>query len=135
MQQQTKSIVPATDFDLWQDGEITDDEFLEKTTNRLMAVQDSLEPLAETEKILKGHISLVVERQGGRASLPGIASFVNTAPALTVTYDAQQVDRLVAELTTEGHFELAQRLTACRKKGSRAGYLRITKAKGAPAAD
>jgi hypothetical protein len=126
-----KSIIPATDFDKWQDGELTDQHFLEASSRRLANLQDSLEPLQETEKVIKNQISLVVERLGGKANVPGFASFVITEPGQTVSYDSQKLDRLVAALISEGETALAQNITACRKVGSRVGYLRITKARAA----
>jgi hypothetical protein len=121
--------LPATDYDLWQDGELRDQEFLDRAARRLASLQDNLEPLQATEKIIRSHISIVVDRMGGKANVPGFASFVITEAGLTVTYDSSRLDKLVAALISEGNIEMAQRLTACRKEGSRSGSLRITKAR------
>jgi hypothetical protein len=121
--------ITPTDFDLWQDGELTDQEFLEKSAQALANLQDSLEPQLAVEKLLRGHISIVVERMGGKAAVPGFASFVITEASQTVSYDNKKLDRLVAELVSGGYDELARQITACRSTGSRSGSLRITRAK------
>lgn len=122
-------IIPTTTFKQYQEGDITPQHALEAIARQLDSLQDQLAPLQETEKVLRQHASEIVEYLGGKADVAGFGSFTITAPSQTVSYDSKELDRLVASLINQGDVELARLIASCRKEGSRAGALRISRAK------
>lgn len=116
-------------YQLYQEGEIGAQQALDYIARQLDSIADSLGPLEEAQKQLRNQAGEIVERLGGKAEVAGFGSFAITAPSVTVTYDNKLMDRLVAALTGEGQTEVARRITACRREGSRAGSLRISRVK------
>lgn len=118
-----------TTFEKWEAGELSAEDALEQLSASLDSLEDRLEPLSHMKEELRNQIGLVVNHLGGKAEIRGWGRFEITAPARTTSYDARQLDALVAQLVEEGNVEMAQQITQCRKEGSRAGGLRITRAK------
>jgi hypothetical protein len=122
-------IIPTTTFKQYQEGEITPQHALDQIARQLDSLQDQIEPLQATEKILRQQASEITEALGGKADVDGFGTFTITAPSQTVSYDSKEMDRLVARLISQGDTGLAQMITNTRKEGSRAGSLRINRTK------
>jgi hypothetical protein len=82
-----------------------------------------------TEKVLRQQASEIVDYLGGKADVAGFGTFTITAPSQTIQYDSKELDRLVVHLISSGYEELAKQITSCRKESSRAGSLRINRAR------
>jgi hypothetical protein len=122
-------IIPTTTFKQYQEGEITPQYALDQIARQLDSLQDQIEPLNATEKVLRQQASEIVDYLGGKADVAGFGTFTITAPSQTIQYDSKELDRLVVNLIQAGYEELAKQITHCRKEGSRAGSLRINRAK------
>jgi hypothetical protein len=116
-------------FEKFKDGEITGQVALDQIARHLDLIQDNLEPLQATEKVLRQQASEIVDYLGGKADVAGFGTFTITAPSQTIQYDSKELDRLVVHLISGGYEELAKQITSCRKESSRAGSLRINRAK------
>jgi chromosome segregation ATPase len=119
-----------TTYDRWQEGDIQAEEALAQLCQSLDSLEDRLEPLQQQKDTLRTQISEVVEHLGGRAELDWFGSLQITSPTITVSYDREALDALVARLTAEGQASIAQQIAACRKESPRAGSLRIKRLKG-----
>jgi hypothetical protein len=108
----------------WLDGDIDANTALRVLCGMLNANADRLEPLQETEKILRGQISEVVEHLGGKVDLEGFGNLQITSASITTSYDARKIDGLVTKLT-ESYPEIARELASYRKESARTGSLRI----------
>jgi hypothetical protein len=122
-------IIPTTTFKQYQEGEITPQHALDKIARQLDSLQDQIEPLNATEKVLRQQASEIVDYLGGKADVAGFGTFTITAPSQTIQYDSKELDRLVVHLISGGYEELAKQITSCRKESSRAGSLRINRAR------
>jgi hypothetical protein len=122
-------IIPTTTFKQYQEGEITPQYALDQIARQLDSLQDQIEPLNATEKVLRQQASEIVDYLGGKADVAGFGTFTITAPSQTIQYDSKELDRLVVHLISSGYEELAKQITSCRKESSRAGSLRINRAK------
>jgi hypothetical protein len=115
----------------WLTGEWEDREFLDFLAAQLSSIEDSIVPLEDTKKVLRAHISEVVERQGGDVKLEGYGRFQIRSATITKSYDAKALDQLIIELMMNGQVEVARAIGSCKKESSRTGGLVITKAKEA----
>jgi hypothetical protein len=122
-------IIPTTTFKQYQEGEITPQYALDQIARQLDSLQDQIEPLNATEKVLRQQASEIVDYLGGKADVAGFGTFTITAPSQTIQYDSKELDRLVVHLISGGYEELAKQITSCRKESSRAGSLRINRAR------
>jgi hypothetical protein len=112
----------------WQDGTTPDQEALESLVWHLSVLEDNIEPLEATRKVLRGYISEVVERQPNSAvELVGYGKLAIRSASVTKSYDSKALDALVMRLIQEGQTELAQAVALCKKESSRVGGLVITK--------
>jgi hypothetical protein len=118
-----------TIFEQWQAGELDNEATLTSLCKMLTSVKDSLEPLEDMQKIIRSQLAEVVSYIGGRASVAGFGELKVTEPSLITSYDYHQLDKLVIHLTEAGHADIARSIAACRRETSRAGGLRIDKAK------
>jgi hypothetical protein len=119
-----------TTYQLWEEGELTADDALDKLVASLDAVKDRLEPAQAEEKILRDQISMVLEHvTGGKKAQVRGYELIITEPGVTVSYDSKALDKLVIRLM-EDYPAIAADIRACRKESSRAGSLRVTKSRG-----
>lgn len=111
-----------TTFELWMEGDLDADSALQTLCEMLNSNADRLEPLQETEKILRGQISQIVEYKGGKVDLEGFGNLMITGASVTTSYPAKDVDALVAKLAgMEGYEWVAKELSGMRKESARAG--------------
>jgi hypothetical protein len=122
-------IIPTTTFKQYQDGDITPQHALDQIARQLDSLQDQLEPLQATEKVLRQQASELTETLGGKAEVAGFGTFTNTAPSQTVSYDHKKVEGFISKLLSMGYTDFATELNSYKKEGSRAGSLRIVRNK------
>ncbi len=116
-------------YQLWQAGELANEQALEELCQALDTLQDRLQPLQESEQVLRAQISEVVERLGGRAELAGFGSLNITGASVTSHYDRRGLDKLVERLRDEGQADLAAEIASYRQESARSGGLRISRSK------
>jgi hypothetical protein len=119
-----------TIFDDWRDGQISDVEALHAIASDLGEIESQLAPLENERQNLRDQLSVILDRLGGRTTIPGFGKLELTAPTITRSYDKKRLDQLIIDLTTDAP-ELAQLIAACRTEAPRAGSLRITREKPA----
>lgn len=117
-----------TTFDDWRAGFVTDAQALRSLASDLGEVESQLTPFELEKQSLRDQISQVLEHAGGQAQIAGFGRLEITAASVVTSYDKKQIEALLIDLTST-HPEVAQRLAACRVKGTRAGSLRITREK------
>lgn len=110
----------------WESGDLSAELALESLCRALTAIEDKLVPLDEMKTAVRADISEVVERSfNGKTNIEGFGQLKITDPAIIVTYNSQKIDRLIAQLVTEGYTEIAERIGQCATRTTRAGSLRI----------
>jgi len=122
-------------YQLWEQGELTDTEAMRALCVELAAVESEIGPLEESRAQLRTQIGHIAARLGDRIDVPGFGTVEITAPiAPGTSYEKKAIEALIVQLTREGQYDLAQRLTECGKPtNGRAGGLRITRTKGGEA--
>jgi len=75
-------------------------------------------------------LSALVESEGGKVVLDGIATLEITRPTMVASYDRAGLDDLVRKLVANGRAGIAEMIAKQRKEHHRAGSLRITKVRG-----
>lgn len=115
-----------TVFDDWRDGLVPDADACRALCRELGEVESQLAPLEAERAALREQISYILDKLGGKASVPGFGSLELTAPAVVRSYDKKRLDALLVELAIEAP-EIVARLAQCRTESARAGALRITR--------
>jgi hypothetical protein len=77
---------------------------------------------AERDK-LRAAISELVEAQGGKVNLPGVARAEIRAPVILESFDKGALTELMQSLRETGHTGIADEIGRCVKKSVRAGSL------------
>jgi hypothetical protein len=119
-----------TTIERFQEGDIQAEQALDELVASLDSLDDKLAPLEEQKKVLRDHISVVLEyATGGRKTEVRGYELQITQASTTTTFDAKALEKLALDLVEEGQGEVARRLLACKKESSRAGSLRIVRPK------
>ena len=118
-----------TPFEAWHQGDMAAEATLTELCRQLTAIEDRLDPMQETVKVLRSQISTVVATLGDKAEVTGFGKLENTPPTRIASYDKAELDRLVIQLSAEGHAEIAQAIARCKRETPRTGSLRITRTK------
>jgi hypothetical protein len=100
---------------------------LQSLLEELRTVEDALALLEAQRTTVRSQIQQCVAQLGGRVILPGVGQLEITAPSVTISYDRQQVEALISELTIT-YAAVAARLAACRTEALCSDGLRITPA-------
>jgi hypothetical protein len=72
---------------------------------------------------LRARISELVEAQGGKVVLPGIARAEIRAPVILEAFDKDALLELMTSLSQTGYGFIADEINGCKKKSVRAGSL------------
>lgn len=75
-------------------------------------------------------LSALIEAEGGKVILHGVATLEITRPTVIASYDRAGIEGIVRSLLANGHSDIAAALEGHRKESHRVGSLRITKVKG-----
>jgi hypothetical protein len=92
-------------------------------------IEHQIAQLQKERDAIRAEISELVEDNGGKIAIDGVAKFEIMRPVVVASYDRPGIEALVRQLATSGHSEIAQQIEAHRKESMRAGSLRITKPK------
>ncbi len=92
-------------------------------------IEHQLAQLQQEREAMRAQISELVEANGGKIAIDGVATFEIMHPTVIASYDRSGIEALVRQLATTGHSEIAEQIEAHRKESMRAGSLRITKPK------
>jgi len=113
----------------WEQGNLADDTAAHALALNLAEIEDEIKPLEAQKEQIRNVLSRVVGRLGDKYMVEGFGELVNTAPAIVETYDKDQINALIVEMSAAGAAEWAQKLARCKKQTSRSGTLRITREK------
>jgi aspartate aminotransferase-like enzyme len=92
-------------------------------------IEHQIAQLQKERDAIRAEISELVEDNGGKIAIDGVATFEIMRPTVIASYDRPGIEALVRQLATSGQSEIAQQIEAHRKESMRAGSLRITKPK------
>lgn len=106
-----------------------DQELLEVSLRDYFEIDSEITALEATQKDIRKNIETLTVAMGGNVKLAHIGSVMVTEPSTSHSYDTKGIDALLFELIENGELNTARRIMDCKKETTRAGGLRITKAK------
>jgi hypothetical protein len=117
-------------YEKWKnDGTISTEQALRALCADLGEVESELEPLKRERDELRKQIGeILVTCDGYKMRVPQFGTVEITEPSIVKSYDREALDELLVSLAVE-YPDIAAAIRACRKESSRAGSLRITRAK------
>lgn len=106
-----------------------DQELLEVSLRDYFEIDSEITALEATQKDIRKNIETLTVAMGGNVKLAHIGSVMVTEPSTSHSYDTKGIDALLFELIENGELSTAKKIMECKKETTRAGGLRITKAK------
>ena len=106
-----------------------DQELLALSMRDYFEIDSEITALEATQKDIRRNIETLAVAMGGNVKLAHIGSVVITEPSTSHSYDTKSIDALLYELIENGELNTAKKIMECKKETTRAGGLRITKAK------
>ena len=106
-----------------------DQELLAVSMRDYFEIDSEITALEATQKDIRRNIETLTVAMGGNVKLAHIGSVIVTEPSTSHSYDTKSIDALLYELIENGELNTAKRIMECKKETTRAGGLRITKAK------
>lgn len=107
----------------------TDQELLAVSMSDYFELDSEITALEATQKDIRKNIETLTIAMGGNVKLANVGSAMVTEPSTSHSYDAKSIDALLYELIENGELSTAKKIMECKKETTRAGGLRITKAK------
>ena len=107
----------------------TDQELLALSLSDYFEIDSEITALEATQKDIRRNIELLTVAMGGNVKLAHIGSVIVTEPSTSHSYDTKSIDAILYELIENGELNTAKKIMECKKETTRAGGLRITKAK------
>lgn len=95
----------------------------------IATLDDQIASLNAEREQARTTLSSLVETEGGKVVLAGIATMEITRPTMVASYDRAGIEGIIRSLLANGHSDIAAALEGQRKESHRVGSLRITKAK------
>ena len=95
----------------------------------IAALDDQIANLNAEREQARTTLSSLVEAEGGKVVIAGIATMEITRPAIVVSYDRAGIERIVAQLIDQNHPVIAAAIQVQRREYHRVGSLRIKKVK------
>jgi hypothetical protein len=106
-----------------------DQELLALSLSDYFEIDSEITALEATQKDIRRNIETLAVAMGGNVKLAHIGSVIVTEPSTSHSYDTKSIDALLYELIENGELNTAKKIMECKKETTRAGGLRITKAK------
>ena len=106
-----------------------DQELLAVSMRDYFEIDSEITALEATQKDIRRNIETLAVAMGGNVKLAHIGSVIITEPSTSHSYDTKSIDALLYELIENGELNTAKKIMECKKETTRAGGLRITKAK------
>lgn len=107
----------------------TDQELLAVSMRDYFELDSEITALEATQKDIRRNIETLTIAMGGNVKLAHVGSAIVTEPSISHSYDTKSIDALLMELVQAGELHTAKKIMECKKETTRAGGLRITKAK------
>jgi len=107
----------------------TDQELLAVSMRDYFEIDSEITALESTQKDIRRNIETLTIAMGGNVKLAHVGSAIVTEPSTSHSYDTKSIDALLYELIENGELSTAKKIMECKKETTRAGGLRITKAK------
>ena len=107
----------------------TDQELLAVSMRDYFEIDSEITALEATQKDIRRNIETLTVAMGGNVKLAHIGSVIVTEPSTSHSYDTKAIDGVIAKALQDGDVHIAKALSDARKETTRAGGLRITKAK------
>ena len=107
----------------------TDQEWLEALMRDYFETDSEITALEAIKNDIRRNIETLAVAMGGNVKLAHIGSVIVTEPSTSHSYDTKSIDALLMELVQAGELHTAKKIMECKKETTRAGGLRITKAK------
>jgi hypothetical protein len=107
----------------------TDQELLAVSMRDYFEIDSEITALEATQKDIRKNIETLTIAMGGNVKLAHVGSAIVTEPSTSHSYDTKSIDALLYELIENGELSTAKKIMECKKETTRAGGLRITKAK------
>ena len=108
---------------------IADQQAMAALLQNYFEIDSEVVALEATQKDIRKNIETLTIAMGGNVKLAHIGSVMVTEPSISHSYDTKMIDALLFELVENGELNTARRIMDCKKETTRAGGLRITKAK------
>ena len=106
-----------------------DQELLAVSMRDYFEIDSEITALEATQKDIRRNIETLTVAMGGNVKLAHIGSVIVTEPSTSHSYDTKSIDALLLDLIQAGELHTAKRIIDSKKETTRAGGLRITKAK------
>jgi hypothetical protein len=107
----------------------TDQELLAVSMRDYFEIDSEITALEATQKDIRRNIETLTIAMGGNVKLAHIGTAMVTESTTSHSYDTKSIDALLYELIENGELSTAKKIMECKKETTRAGGLRITKAK------
>jgi len=107
----------------------TDQELLAVSMRDYFEIDSEITALEATQKDIRRNIETLTIAMGGTVKLAHVGSAMVTEPSTSHSYDTNMIDAFLYELIENGELITAKKIIECKKETTRAGGLRITKAK------
>ncbi len=106
-----------------------DQELLAVSMRDYFEIDSEITALEATKNDIRRNIETLTIAMGGSVKLAHIGSVMVAEPSKSHSYDTKGIDALLLELIESGELHTAKKIIDCKKETTRAGGLRITKAK------
>ena len=107
----------------------SDQELLAVSMRDYFEIDSEIQALEATQKDIRRNIETITIAMGGNVKLSHIGTALVTESSISHAYDTKAIDALLLDLIALGELHTAKRIMECKKETTRAGGLRITKAK------
>jgi len=107
----------------------TDQELLAASMRDYFEIDSEITALEATQKDIRRNIETLTIAMGGNVKLAQVGTAMVTESTTSHSYDTKSIDALLYELIENGELSTAKKIMECKKETTRAGGLRITKAK------
>ena len=107
----------------------SDQELLAVSMRDYFEIDSEIQALEATQKDIRRNIETITIAMGGNVKLAHIGTALVTESSISHAYDTKAIDALLLDLISLGELHTAKRIMECKKETTRAGGLRITKAK------
>ena len=107
----------------------SDQELLAVSMRDYFEIDSEIQALEATQKDIRRNIETITIAMGGNVKLAHIGTALVTESSISHGYDTKAIDALLLDLISLGELHTAKRIMECKKETTRAGGLRITKAK------
>lgn len=107
----------------------SDQELLAVSMRDYFEIDSEIQALEATQKDIRRSIETITIALGGNVKIAHIGTALVTESSISHAYDTKAIDALLLDLISIGELHTAKRIIDSKKETTRAGGLRITKAK------